>query len=95
MNTVIKKTLLLLSFTGVTIQSFAQEGRWQSLEENSSSSPTGFLAIVILLIGLALGGFFIKLMLESDEHSNNDKGCIVIFIVGIILLGIIAAAASV
>lgn len=91
MNILRKKYWLTFSLLSVIMQSFAQEGRWYSLDESTPSSPSGFGAIICVVIGLICGFFLIASVL-SDDSNKDGKGCLVGFILIIIVAGIIAAA---
>ena len=93
MNILRKKHWLTFSLLSVIMQSFAQEGRWYSLDESTPSSPSGFGAIICVVIGLICGFFLIASVL-SDDSNKDGKGCFVGFILIIIALGIIAAIAN-
>lgn len=86
----LRKTLLATLLASNTVISYAQEGRWQSLDESTPSSPSGFGAIILTVVGLIIGGFLIKLISSDDQHQDG-KGCAITFIILIILAGIIAA----
>lgn len=88
---ILKRFLLSASLLCIGIQSFAQEGRWYSLDESTPSTPSGFGAIICLVIGLICGFCLIALVL-SDDSNKDGKGCLVGFILIIIVAGIIAAA---
>ncbi len=86
----LRKALLTTLFASNIVLSYAQEGRWQSLDESTPSPPSGFGAIILIVVGLIIGGFLIKLI-SSDDEQQDGKGCAIIFIIMIMLAGIIAA----
>lgn len=90
MNILRKKYWLTFSLLSVAVQLCAQEGRWYSLDESTSSPPSGFMGILILVVGV-IAGFILIAMINSDERNKDDKGCAIGFILIIIALGIIAA----
>ena len=93
MKALIRKLGLIVSLLSVTYQTFAQEGRWYSLDESTSSPASGFMLILILVVGIIAGSFLIA-MINSDDRNKDDKGCAIGFILIIIVLGIIAAIAN-
>lgn len=93
MKALIRKLGLIVSLLSVTYQTFAQEGRWYSLDESTSSPPSGFMGILIIVVGV-IAGFILIAMINSDERNKDDKGCAIGFILIIIALGIIAAIAN-
>ena len=93
MNILRKKYWLTFSLLSVAVQLCAQEGRWYSLDESTSSPASGFMLILILVVGIIAGSFLIA-MINSDDRNKDDKGCAIGFILIIIVLGIIAAIAN-
>lgn len=91
MNILRKKYWLTFSLLSVIMQSFAQEGRWYSLDESTPSSPSGFGVIICVVIGLICGLLLIVSVLNDDSHKD-DKGCAICFVIIVIVAGIIAAA---
>ena len=61
-------------------------GRWYSLDESSSSSHSPAFYIFCFIMGTIIGIFGIVMTLK-DNRSNSDKGCIIIFIIALIIAG--------
>lgn len=94
MRTIVKKSGLTLFLLSVAFQSFAQEGRWYSLEESSSSTPTGIWGVITLVMGIVAGAILIKMISISDTHSKGEKGCLITFFVISIALAVIVALST-
>ena len=75
--------LSILLFVSQNI--FAEyDGRWYSLEEHSSS-PGGF-GVIGFIIGLACIIFLVVDVLKDNNRENSDKGCLLSFFIGILIL---------
>ena len=61
------------------------DGRWYSLEEHhSSGKPSVIWLILAIIVTIVL-----LFLLYNDDRNKEDRGCLTIFFVGIIVLAIL------
>lgn len=65
-------------------------GRWYSLDDSGSSSHSPAFYVFCFIIAAIGAGFLIVTTLNDDKHSNSDKGCITVFLLGLLVLGFLA-----
>lgn len=62
------------------------DGRWYSLEEHNSSEKPSVIWLILAIIAAII---LLKLVF-SDDSNKEDRGCITIFIVVMVVMGILA-----
>ena len=65
-------------------------GRWYSIDDSGSSSHSPAFYVFCFIIAAVCTGFLIVTTLTDDKHSNSDKGCITVFLLGLLALGFLA-----
>jgi len=65
-------------------------GRWYSVDDSGSSSHSPAFYVFCFIIAAIGAGFLIVTTLDDDKHSNSDKGCITVFLLGLLVLGFLA-----
>jgi len=81
---------ILLSHCVLLIAAPEDHGRWYSLDDSGSSSHSPAFYVFCFIIGAICAGFLIVTTLNDDKHSNSDKGCITVFLLGLLVLGFLA-----
>lgn len=64
-------------------------GRWYSLDDDMSSSHSRAFYVIVFIISVICAVFLIVTTLNDKQHSTQDKGCIVAFLIGLIILGVL------
>lgn len=84
---------ILVSFLSVSelfaTDRYGKYGRDYSLDDSVSSHSSGFY-IICFIIGIILA---IALITMVQKEDNKDKGCITVFIVGIVIIGFLCLTA--
>ena len=62
-------------------------GRWYSVDDSDSSSHSPAFYVFCFIIGSIAGIIMITMTLKDNKGSNSDKGCIITFIIGILVAG--------
>ena len=81
---------ILLSHCVLLIAAPEDHGRWYSLDDSGSSSHSPAFYVFCFIIAAIGAGFLIVTTLNDDKHSNSDKGCITVFLLGLLVLGFLA-----
>ena len=81
---------IMLSHCVLLIAAPEDHGRWYSLDDSSSSSHSPAFYVFCFIIAAVCTGFLIVTTLTDDKHSNSDKGCITVFLLGLLALGFLA-----
>ena len=87
------RCLSLVTTLLYSLQLFAapeDHGRWYSLDDSGSSSHSPAFYVFCFIIAAIGAGFLIVTTLNDDKHSNSDKGCITVFLLGLLVLGFLA-----
>ena len=80
-------TMALLLYNLQLLAAPEDHGRWYSLDDSGSSSHSPAFYVFLFVIGAICAGFLIITTLNDDKHSNSDKGCITVFLLGLLALG--------
>ena len=62
-------------------------GRWYSVDDSGSSSHSPAFYVFSFIIGSIAGIIMIVMTLKDNKGSNSDKGCIITFIIGLLVAG--------
>lgn len=91
-----KKIVAIFLTCLITLPTFAvgELAVWDELRGDRNSSPSDFGVILLLIIGLIAGAFLFKSVISGDDNKE-DKGCIITFLIGIMIVGVISAIALV
>ena len=92
-NKVRKRMSLITAFLLYSFQLIAapeDHGRWYSVDDSGSSSHSPAFYVFCFIIAAIGAGFLIVTTLNDDKHSNSDKGCITVFLLGLLVLGFLA-----
>lgn len=81
---------ILLSHCVLLIAAPEDHGRWYSVDDSGSSSHSPAFYVFCFIISAICVGFLIVTTLNDDKHSNSDKGCITVFLLGLLVLGFLA-----
>ena len=89
-----KRCLILLSasllYSMQVVAAPEDHGRWYSIDDSGSSSHSPAFYVFCFIIAAVCTGFLIVTTLTDDKHSNSDKGCITVFLLGLLALGFLA-----
>ena len=87
MKSMNKKIATTLASIAIAVQTvFADiDGRWYSLEEHhSSGKPSVIWLILAIIVTIVL-----LFLLYNDDRNKEDRGCLTIFFVGMLILAIL------
>ena len=82
-----KKIATTLASVALSVQNVLAEvdGRWYSLEEHhSSGKPSVIWLILAIIVTIVL-----LFLLYNDDRNKEDRGCLTIFFVGMLILAIL------
>ena len=83
-------TTALLLYNLQLLAAPEDHGKWYSLDDSGSSSHSPAFYVFCFIIAAICAGFLIVTTLNDDKHSNSDKGCITVFLLGLLVLGFLA-----
>ena len=83
-----KRLYALCLFISMGISNvFAEyDGRWYSVEDHQSSSSSGFGSVIMFVIGAICAFFLIGSIIKDKDRANDEKGCLTIFFVAILII---------
>ena len=81
---------IMLSHCVLLLAAPEDHGRWYSVDDSGSSSHSPAFYVFCFIISAICVGFLIVTTLNDDKHSNSDKGCITVFLLGLLVLGFLA-----
>lgn len=93
LNTINKSGRHMALITGLLFYSLQlvaapeDHGRWYSVNDSGSSSHSPAFYVFCFIIGSIVGIIMIVMTLKDNEGSNSDKGCIITFIIGLLVAG--------
>lgn len=76
-------TSLLYSFQ--LIAAPEDHGRWYSVDDSGSSSHSPAFYVFCFIMGSIVGIIMIVMTLKDNKGSNSDKGCIITFVIGLLV----------
>lgn len=86
-----KRCLILLSasllYSMQVVAAPEDHGRWYSIDDSGSSSHSPAFYVFCFIIGSIAGIIMIAMTLKDNKGSNSDKGCIITFIIGLLVAG--------
>ncbi len=80
-------TTALLFYSLQIVAAPEDHGRWYSVDDSGSSSHSPAYYISCFIIGSIAGIIMIAMTLKDNKGSNSDKGCIITFIIGLLVAG--------
>lgn len=94
----IKRSLLLIAasllYSLQLVAAPEDHGRWYSVDDSGSSSHSPAFFVFCFIIAAICAGFLIVTTLNDNKQSKSDKGCITIFLGGLLAVGFIALMKS-
>lgn len=60
-------------------------GRWYSVDDSGSSSHSPAFYVFCFIMGSIVGIIMIVMTLKDNKGSNSDKGCIITFVIGLLV----------
>ena len=87
-NKVRKRMSLITAFLLYSFQLIAgpeDHGRWYSVDDSGSSSHSPAYYVFCFIIGSIVGIIMIVMTLKDNKGSNSDKGCIITFVIGLLV----------
>lgn len=77
----------MLVFSLQLVAAPEDHGRWYSVDDSGSSSHSAAFYVFCFIIGAICAGFLLITTLNDNKHSNSDKGCITVFLLGLLAIG--------
>lgn len=89
-----RKTVLIMVMSLINcIQMLAgpsDHGRWYSLDDSPSASHSPTFYVLCFILAAICAIFLIIATLNDKNQNSSDKGCIVTFFIGLLILGFFA-----
>ena len=78
-------TTIMLFHSVMLIAAPEDHGRWYSVDDSGSSSHSPAYYVFCFIIGSIVGIIMIVMTLKDNKGSNSDKGCIITFVIGLLV----------
>lgn len=89
-----RRTVLIMVMSLINcIQMLAgpsEHGRWYSLDDSPSASHSPTFYVLCFILAAICAIFLIIATLNDKNQNSSDKGCIVTFFIGLLILGFFA-----
>ena len=76
---------IMLSHCVLLLAAPEDHGRWYSVDDSGSSSHSPAFYVFCFIMGSIVGIIMIVMTLKDNKGSNSDKGCIITFVIGLLV----------